>query len=112
MSIYRLLILVALNVALVIVAAYVVKHSIREALNALKVALRSEITTVTGRLNFISMVLIVLAMFVFNLHEMVANALSVDGKPLAGDHVIAPAALIGLFFVCSLICVMIVEIKK
>jgi hypothetical protein len=93
-------------------AAYIVRGSIAEALKGLKVALKSEFTTATGKLNFVSMILLVFVMVVFNLHEMVANALSVDGHAPVQNHVMGPALLVSLFFIGSLICVMIVELKK
>jgi len=112
MSITRLLILVVIEIALTILAAIVVQHSIREALKGLKLALKSEFTTNVGRLNFVAMILFVFVIVVFNLHEMVANALAVQGNTQTSDHVLGPAALVGFFFMGSLICVMLVEKQK
>lgn len=108
----RLLILVALYIALTILAAIVVERSVDAALKGLRLALRPEITSDVGRLNFIAMFLIVLVMIVFNLHETISNALTVESASQTKDHVIAPAALVGFFLMGSLICVMLVERKK
>lgn len=112
MNIERLLILVALNIALAILAAFLIQRSIGEALKSLKVALKSEFTTNVGRLNLVSMILIVILIFVFNLHEMLTDALVVDSALRRQDHVIVPVTLVGFFFIGSLICVMLVERKK
>jgi hypothetical protein len=112
MSITSLLILFAMDVALTILAAFVVERSITAALRGLKLALKSELTSDVGKLNLISMVLIVFVMVVFNLHQMVSDALRVESVSRTGDHVIGPATLVSFFFIGSLICVMLMERKK
>ena len=111
MNIERLLILVGLNIALAILAAFLIQHSISAALKSLKVALKSEFTTNVGRLNLVSMLLIAILIVIFNLHQMLTDALVVDGS-LRQDHVTVPVALVGFFFIGSLICVMLVERNK
>jgi ACR3 family arsenite efflux pump ArsB len=111
-SVVRLLLPIALYILLAFVAARLVTRSIREATRVLKLALKLEITSNVGRLNFIAMILYIVAMFVFNLHQMITDALSIEGTPRAENHVVGPAILIGLFFIGSLICVMVVEKQK
>lgn len=112
MTIPNLLTLIGLYLLLAFLAAIVVERSIAGAFKGLRLALKYEFTTDVGRLNFVGMILIVCLMFVFNLHEMFSSALSVEGATRPENRVIAPVALIGFFFVCSLICVMVVERKK
>jgi uncharacterized membrane protein len=112
MSIPPLVTLFILEAALAFLAAFIVQRSIAEALKGLRLALKSELTTDVGRLNLIAMILIVFVIVVFNLHEMVASALSVGGSSQTNSHVLAPAALIGVFFIGSLICVMLMERKQ
>jgi hypothetical protein len=111
MSIERLLIIVALHIALAILAAFLIQHSLSAALKSLKVALKSEFTTDVGRLNLVSMFIITVLIVVFNLHQMLTDALLVDSS-LRQDHVTVPVALVGFFFIGSLICVMLVGKKN
>ncbi|HKV92123.1 MAG TPA: hypothetical protein VJW20_06210 [Candidatus Angelobacter sp.] len=112
MDILRVVVLVLLSVGLAFFAIFIIQRSIGETFKALKLALKSEFTTNTGKLNLVAMVLFAVVMLVFNLHEMIASALSVDGQMRAGDHVIAPALLLILLFIGSLVCVVVVEVKK
>jgi hypothetical protein len=112
MSVRNLLVLIAIYLVLTFLAAIVVERSIGAAFKGLKLALKSELTSDVGRLNFVAMILMVLLMFVFNVHEMFSSALAVGGNPQTKDHVLGPAALVGFFFMGSLICVMLVERNK
>src|SRR6266478_2884352 len=111
-TIERLLVLFALSVVLVILAVFVVERSVDGALRALKLAIKFEFTTDTGRLNLVGMILFVVVIFVFNLHAVLTDALSVDSVARHDDHVTVPALLIGLFFFGSIFFVSLLERKK
>jgi hypothetical protein len=111
-TIVRLLVLFVLSVVLVILAVFVVERSVDGALKALKLAIKFEFTTDVGRLNLVAMILFVVVIFVFNLHAILTDALSVDSTSRPADHVTVPALLIGLFFFGSLFFVMLLERKK
>lgn len=107
--IYRLLLVTALNLALLYVAALIVERTLDGALKAVKVGLKSEFSTGTGRVNLIGMILLVFIVVFTNLHEMATVALSVDKPPPAGSNVVIVVTLVGFFFVGSVICVLIAE---
>lgn len=111
MNIVRTMILVALNIGLVFLAVYIIKRSLRETFKAIREAMKSEVTSDTGRINLVAGIVIAVMIFVFNLHDMIGNALSVD-QPRTENHVIAPAALLILFFMGSLICVVVLEMRN
>ena len=112
MTIYRLLILLALYAALAFGASYIVHHTMKETIRGLKLALKSEFNSTIGRLNFIAMILLFVLLLVGDLHKMLATALSVEGAAQSESNIITPVVLLGLFFLCSLICVMVVDKKK
>jgi hypothetical protein len=107
----RLLLAFFLYLALTILAAVIIEKSIGAALKSLKLALKFEFTTDAGKLNLVSMILFVCVIFVFNLHEMLTDSLSIEGTNHS-DHVTAPAILVGLFFLGSVFCVMLLEKKR
>jgi len=108
----RLIVLMLLYGLLVISAIFVVERSLNGALKALRLALKFEFTTDVGRLNFAGMILFVVAIFVFNLHAMLTDALSVQRAAQPADHVTVPALLIGLFVLGSLVIALLLEKKK
>jgi hypothetical protein len=110
-TVARLLLFFFLYLVLAIMAAVIIERSISAALKSLKLALKFEFTTDAGRLNLVSMILFVILIFTFNLHEMFTEMLSVQGTDRT-DHVIAPTIMVGLFFLGSLVCVMLLEKKK
>jgi hypothetical protein len=111
MNVWPLLVAALLYAGLLFVSAFVFSHSIEGAVKALKLALKSEFTTDTGRINLAGMILLVVFFFFSNLHEMVTTALSTERPPGPEEHFVAPATLLGLFFFGSLICVLIMERK-
>jgi hypothetical protein len=102
----------ALLIGLIFCAAFLVEHSLKGALNAVKIALKGEFSTDTGTLNLVGMVLMVFVFLFSNLHETVTNVLSVEKPAPAQNQVLAPVVLFGLGFVGSLICVLLVERKS
>ena len=80
----RLLIVLVLEVALLYLAAYLVERTIDGALRAVKVGLKSEFSTSTGRINLIGMILLVFVLVFAVLHGMAENALSVEKPAPAG----------------------------
>lgn len=107
--IWRLLIVVALETTLLYVAALIVERTIDGAIKAVKVGLKYEFSTGTGRINLAGMILLVFVLVFTELHEMVTSALSVDKPPPAGNSVVVITMLVGFFFVGSVICVLIAE---
>jgi hypothetical protein len=112
MTIRNTLIFLAVGAVSVFLAAFVVERSVAAALKCIKLALKSEFTSAVGRLNFVSMILFFVFMFIPNLHRMIADSLIVGGVSQSNDNWIAPAALLGVFFMGSLICVMIIEKRQ
>jgi len=112
MNVLRILTLLVLTVGLTFFAIFIIQRSVSETFKALRIALKFEFTTNTGKLNLVAMVLFAVVMLVFNLHEMIAGALNIDGQIRTGDHVIGPALLLILLFIGSLVCVVVVEVKK
>lgn len=112
MTIWRILTAVGLEILLFIGAAYLLERSLGGALKAVKLALKSEFSSDTGRLNLVGMVLLVFVFLVSNLHEAASNALSPEKPAPADSHVLGPVILFGLVFVGSLICVLIVETRN
>lgn len=112
MKIQQLLTVVGLEIIFFILAVFLVERSIEGALKAVKVALKSEFTTDTGRVNLIGMILLVFVYVFSDLHEMAANALAVEKPAPSQSHLIAAVALFGLGFIGSLICVLLMEKKK
>jgi hypothetical protein len=111
MIVWQVLVVVALNIVLMIAATFLMTHSIGGAIKAVKVALKSEFTTDTGRLNLVGMILLVFVMVFFGLHATLGDALSVEHPAPSEYQVLAPMVLFGLGFVCSMICVLAVERK-
>ena len=107
-----LLEIVVLTLILAAVGAIIIKHSVAEALKALKTAFKAELKTDAGRLNLFGMVLFVVAIFVFNLEQLISDSVSVDGLARSQNRVIAPGILIGLFIIGSLFCVIYLEKDK
>jgi hypothetical protein len=58
------------------------------------------------------MILLVFVMVFSDLHQVVSDGLSVESVSRARDHVTVPMALVSLFLIGSLICVMLVEKEK
>jgi hypothetical protein len=108
----RLVLFFVLYAVLAILGAVIVERSMSVALKSLKLALKLEFTSEVGRLNLGMGVLFLFAVVLFNLHQMLAESLKVEGTAGGGDHVIVPAVLVGLFFLGSLVCVMLLEKKK
>lgn len=109
--IWRLVIVVLLESALLFVAALIVERTVEGAVKAVKVGLESEFSTGTGRLNLVGMILLVVVLVFTDLHEMASNALSVEEPPPQGSSLVSILLLVGLFFVFSVICVLISEKK-
>ena len=109
MLIRPLLIEVVLITFLAVGATLLIEHSLSGALKAVKFALKSEFTTDTGKLNLIGMILLVFIFIFSDLHDYAANALSNQKPAPAENHVLAPVLMIGLLFVGSLVCVLLVE---
>jgi hypothetical protein len=109
MNIRDLFIAAAIIIVSIIVAALAIHHTMSQAFKGLKLALKSEIKSTVGRVNVLAMVLFLLIILVFNLEEMLANALRVGGAPQRGTDLVTVGILIGIFFMGSLICVMLVE---
>lgn len=110
-TIWRLLLVVGLDIILAIIAVYLVERSIEGALKAVKVALKFEFTTDVGKLNLAGMIFFVVLLIFGHLHETLANAMSVEKPASADSHFLAPVILFGLGFVGSLVCVLIMERK-
>lgn len=108
----RRIISLLLYVLLVFLAVFVVERSLDGALRALRLAIKFEFTTDVGRLNFVAMILFVVVIFVFNLHPMLTDALSVNGVSQSADHVTVPLILVGVFFLGSLVFALLLEKKK
>jgi len=112
MTIYRLLLIAAFFIISAIVSASLLHHTMKEALAALKMAFKYEFTSNVGRLNFISMILFVFVILVLNLEQMLANSFSTEGVSRTENSAIVTILLVGVLFLGSLICVMIIEKKK
>ena len=105
----RVLLVVGLEAALAYFAFFLVERTFEGALKAIKLALKFEFTTDTGKMNFIGVVVLTFLTIFFSLHEMLANTLSAE-KPAPSDlRVLAPLVLFGLVFIVSMICVLLME---
>lgn len=111
-TIARSLASLVLSLVLLILCVIVVERSVDGALKALKLAIKFEFTTDAGKLNLVAIILFVVVIFVFNLHAIITDALSVEGGSQHTDHVTVPTLLMGLFFSGSVFCVMLLERKK
>ncbi len=105
------LIAVALDAALLILAALIVERTIEGALKAVKVGLKYEFSTGTGAVNLAGMILLVVVLVFTELHETAANALSVEKPAPAGSALVVILLLVGIFFTGSVICVLVSEKK-
>jgi hypothetical protein len=112
MTILHLLVAVGLVAGFLILAAYILNHSMQAMLKGIKAAFQGELKTDAGRVNLVGMLLFVFLYIFSDLHQLVANVLSVEKPAPAENHVIVGVLLFGLGFVLSLICVMVVESKK
>ena len=101
-----------LTLLLAVAGGIIIKHSVAAALKGLKTAFKAELKTDAGRLNLFGMVLFLVAIFVFNLEQLISDSLSVGGLARSQNRVIAPGILIGLFIIGSLFCVMYLEKGK
>jgi hypothetical protein len=110
-SVIRILVFIILYVILAIVVAFLVERSLVGALKGLKLALKAEFTTDAGRLNFFSIFFLTVLALLFNLHAMVSDSLRV-GQGEGGDHVLGPLVVLGIVFLGSVICVLLLERKK
>lgn len=108
----RLLFSVALVLALALAAAFLVERSLAGALKGLRLALKAEFTTDAGRVNVVSIFLITFLMVFLKLHEIVADGLMNGHASGTGDRIIGPLIVIGLMYLGSIVCVMLLERKK
>jgi len=111
-SVARILLTAGLEIALTLGAVFLVERSLEGALKAVKFALKSEFSTDTGRVNLVGMILLVFFLVFSNLHEAATRALSVEKPAPAENYVLVPEILFFLGFLCSLICVLIMERKN
>jgi hypothetical protein len=109
MKILQLLLTVALEAGLLVLTPYLLNHSMEGMLKGIKVAFKGEFKTDAGRLNLIGMLVFAFLYIFSDLHELAANALSVEKPAPSESHVIVGVLLFGLGFVLSLVCVMVVE---
>jgi hypothetical protein len=108
----KILLVVALEAGLAYFAFFLVERTFAGALKAIKLALKFEFTTDTGKMNFIGVVILTFLTIFFSLHEMFANALSTEKPPPSDLRVLAPLVLFGLVFVISVICVLLMERQR
>ncbi len=106
------LVVVALEIVLAYVAFILVERTFAGALRALKLALKFEFTTDTGKMNFVGVVILTLLTIFTNLHEALGNALSTERPAPSQAAVLAPLVLFGLVFVISMICTLLMERKE
>jgi hypothetical protein len=107
----RILVFIVLYIILAIVVAFLVERSLVGALKGLKLALKAEFTTDAGKLNFFSIFFLTVLALLFNLHVMVSDSVKV-GQVDQGDHVLGPLIVLGIVFLGSVICVLLLERKK
>jgi hypothetical protein len=112
MTILHLLLAVSLVAGFLLLAAYLLNHSMQAMLKGIKAAFQGELKTDAGRVNLVGMLLFVFLYIFSDLHELAANVLSVEKPAPAENHVIVGVLLFGLGFVLSIICVMVVESKQ
>lgn len=112
MRIVHLLLAVGLVAGFLLLAAYLLNHSVQAMLKGIKAAFQGELKTDAGRVNLVGMLLFVFLYIFSDLHELAANMLSVEKPAPAESHVIVGVLLFGLGFVFSVICVMVVESKE
>ena len=103
------LLVVALNIVLAYAAFILIEHTFKGALKALRLALKFEFTTDTGKMNFVGVVILTLLTIFTDLHEALGNALSTEKPAPSHAAVLAPLVLFGLVFVISMICTLLME---
>jgi hypothetical protein len=107
----QVVLVVLLETGLLLLSAFLLTHSVDGMMKGIKVALKGEFNTDAGKLNLIGMILFAILYIFSDLHQIVAETLSVT-KPAPGEsHVVVGVLLFGLGFVISLLIVMISEIK-
>jgi len=109
MSIWQALVVVCLEAVLTVLAVMMVERSLVGALRAVKVALESEVSTDTGRVNLVAMILLVFLFVFTKLHEIAAKALSAEKSAAVQESMSTAVILIGLFFALCLVCLVILE---
>lgn len=110
-QVLQIILVVLLEAGMLLLAAYLLTHSVDGMVKGIKVALKGEFRTDAGKLNLIGMILFAILYIFSDLHEVVVESLSVTKPAPAGSHVVVGVLLFGLGFVISLFIVMISEIK-
>lgn len=93
-------------------ATLILEHSVNHTIKSLKVALKFEFTSNVGKVNLAAMILFAILIFAFNLDQVISDSLTAGGPNPPQNHVTGPAILLGLLFIGSLLCVMVVEKQK
>jgi hypothetical protein len=111
-SLLRAALVTVLLLASLYIAARILEHSVNQALKSLKLALKFEFTSNVGKVNLAAMILFAVLIFAFNLDQVISDSLAAGRANPPQNHVTGPAILLGLLFIGSVLCVMVVEKQK
>ena len=99
----KILLLVGLTVGLALFSAYLVRRTFEEVLKGLKVALKAEVGTNSGRLNLAGALIFLFLIIFTSLDKTLVDALITDKSASTDGLVLVPLLLFLLLFLGSLL---------
>jgi len=105
----RVFLAMVLNLVILVAGMYIAEHSILSALKAIRFAFRSEFRTDTGKINVLGLAILIVIYVFSDIHEYVANSMSVVKPAPTANRATIAVLLFGFFFILSLACVLKME---